>query len=211
MDPRRKLDRLGAPKPKDGEEMTMTSQKDLEAAFGMLDEDRDGKLTKSEAINFLICAGWCLPEELDSELSDVQRSHFSFQELCEVLRRLSSSKTENLSVAQLTTSLLYLADNESLGLEHLNEVVCTGEKAAMSPEELENVLDTLGVFDESVDCPELAKRILDAVCNPPTKAGAAKSAKSAKPAKPKQLENTAAQPSSRSRDSHSDFLRFLTA
>eukprot|EP00438_Fugacium_kawagutii_P008900 Skav215708 [mRNA] locus=scaffold2573:333104:338313:- [translate_table: standard] len=41
--------RLGAAKPKDGEEMTMTSQKaaklDLQSAFAMLDDDRDGKLT----------------------------------------------------------------------------------------------------------------------------------------------------------------------
>lgn len=45
---------------------------DLEAAFGMLDEDRDGKLTKSEA-GLVIPKSWGAPQVMDgSEMFRVE-------------------------------------------------------------------------------------------------------------------------------------------
>lgn len=68
-------------------------------AFRMLDSDRDGKLNAVEAVDFLICAGWCLLEEdLEEALGAAQRS-YSLSDLMVVLRRLKSKKP-NLSVAK---------------------------------------------------------------------------------------------------------------
>ncbi|CAK9104623.1 unnamed protein product [Durusdinium trenchii] len=165
---RQEADRLGAPKPKDGNDMKMTSEKDLQAAFQMLDIDKDGKLTTPQAIDFLICAGWCLPEdELQEALGQAKRP-WTLEELVDVLRQLKGSKKENLTAAKLSQALLSLSDHESLGLHHLTEVVCTSRTAAMTPDELEDLLEGLGVFDENMDCPALAKRIMDSVCDPPS-------------------------------------------
>ena len=52
----------------------------------------------SEAVDFLLCAGWCLLEEDLEEALGSQRS-FSLVDLTAVLRRLKSKKA-NLTVAK---------------------------------------------------------------------------------------------------------------
>ncbi|CAJ1389913.1 unnamed protein product [Effrenium voratum] len=168
----READRRGAPKPKDGPEMKMTSEKDLEAAFRLLDSENKGSLTLPQAVDFLICAGWCLPEEeLEDALCGGASSHaapqrsFSLPQLLDVLRRMQQDK-ENISVARLSEALQHVADDGEVGLDHLAEVVCKGKVPVMSEEELEELLGTLGVFEEELDCQQLAQSILQCAGSP---------------------------------------------
>lgn len=79
-----------------GQKMTLTSKSELQVAFDLLDEQRRGALELPQAVRWLRCAGWCLPEqELATMLAEHARQRarrgaeelFGFKQLLDVLEK----------------------------------------------------------------------------------------------------------------------------
>ncbi|OLP95920.1 Copia protein [Symbiodinium microadriaticum] len=150
---RREADRLGAPSPLPGCAVALTTEQeeggreqaeDLRAAFSLLDHDRLGELGALQARDFLICAGWCLPEDvLDDALAAVLSksslpadARFTFAQLLAALR--------------LAEALLGVSTEDGLDMGRLQEVVCEGKHPALSLQELGDVLEAVGIYDEEL-------------------------------------------------------------
>eukprot|EP00439_Symbiodinium_sp_Y106_P021776 s3075_g2.t1 len=155
--PKREADRLGAPSPLPGCAVALTTEQDLRAAFSLLDHDRLGELGALQARDFLICAGWCLPEDLlDDALAAVHSksslpadARFTFAQLLTALRILKKDK-DNISAAALAEALLGVSTEDGLDMGRLQEVVCDGKHPALSLQELGDVLEAVGIYDEEL-------------------------------------------------------------
>ncbi|CAE7490284.1 GIP, partial [Symbiodinium pilosum] len=98
------------------------------------------------ARDFLLCAGWCLPEdELDDALASVLSksslpadAHFSYDQLTAALRFLKKGK-DNISVGALADAFLSVTPEEGFDMHRLREVVCAGKHPALSANELDEV------------------------------------------------------------------------
>mmetsp|Transcript_33694 Transcript_33694/g.60980 ORF Transcript_33694/g.60980 Transcript_33694/m.60980 type:complete len:208 (-) Transcript_33694:189-812(-) len=158
--------------------MTLTSVNDLKVAFEMLDDRKDGVLDRTQARNWLRCAGWCLPDEdLDQILSGTapgspkklvttERTKWGLKQLMDLLEQ--NGDRDNTSVAQLQQALRRLANNRAkISRERVLEFVSQDQD--LKEEDLDQVLGALGLGSAKLlDCDSLAVKLLDRVCNPPS-------------------------------------------
>eukprot|EP00930_Biecheleria_cincta_P078261 TRINITY_DN65685_c0_g1_i1.p1 TRINITY_DN65685_c0_g1~~TRINITY_DN65685_c0_g1_i1.p1 ORF type:complete len:221 (+),score=55.71 TRINITY_DN65685_c0_g1_i1:32-664(+) len=157
--------------------MALTSANDLKVAFEMLDEKREGVLNRTQARNWLRCAGWCLPdEELDAMLlgspspkklvPGPERTKWGLKQLMEVLE--ANRERENTSVVALQQALRRLANNRAkISRERILEF--TAQDQDLTEADLEQVLGAVGLSGAKLlDCDSLATKLLGRVCNPPS-------------------------------------------
>jgi len=134
--------------------MTLTAVNDLKVAFEMLDERREGVLDRTQARNWLRCAGWCLPDEdLDQilagtapgapkKLLSTDRTRWGLKQLMDLLEQ--NRDRENTGVEQLQQALRRLANNRAkISRERILEFV--SQDSDLSEEDLEQVLGAVGL------------------------------------------------------------------
>mmetsp|Transcript_67703 Transcript_67703/g.148563 ORF Transcript_67703/g.148563 Transcript_67703/m.148563 type:complete len:216 (+) Transcript_67703:2-649(+) len=170
---------LTGAKPPQGIEATMalTSPNDLKVAFEMLDVNKEGVLGKKQARDFLRCAGWCVPDdELDAMLvgrassgvkaGTAERTKWNQKMLMDLLEE--NKNRENTSVASVQQALRRLASNRAkISRERIVEFI--SQDHDLSEADIDQVLGAIGMGGAKLlDCDQLAAKLLDRVCNPPS-------------------------------------------
>eukprot|EP00434_Breviolum_minutum_P018039 symbB.v1.2.015906.t1/scaffold1171.1/size134081/1 len=157
--------------------MALTNPNDLKVAFEMLDVNKEGVLGKKQARDFLRCAGWCLPDdELDSMLvgqvsssaksGATERTKWNLKMLMDLLQ--DHKDRENTSVAAVQQALRRLASNRAkISRERILEFI--SQDHDLSETDIDQVLGAIGMGGAKLlDCDQLAVKLLDRVCNPPS-------------------------------------------
>jgi len=171
----------GAPPPRGVDAaMALTGEADLRVAFDMLDERSEGALDRSQARNWLRCAGWCLPdEELDEMLTSISgpgclsrsgvqhgRTKWGLKNLMEVIHQ--NRHRENSSVEALQNALRRLAHSRGK-IQRDRLVEYTTQDHDLTEVNLNEVLASLGLASaNTLDVDTLALRMLERVCSPPS-------------------------------------------
>ncbi|CAJ1382969.1 unnamed protein product [Effrenium voratum] len=158
-------DHKGDPLP--SQRIALSSPSEMKVAFNLLDEQKRGVLDHQQAIRWLRCAGWCLPERQLSDMLSEQRQRsklgalpkeerWGLRQLLEVLERNKSR--ENTSLKTLQQALRTLAKNRSkISKERLLRVF---PKADL-------VVSELGLESKRIlDCDALADRVLQRIYEP---------------------------------------------
>jgi len=160
--------------------MALTGEADLRVAFDMLDERSEGALDRSQARNWLRCAGWCLPdEELDEMLTSISgpgclsrcgaqhgRTKWGLKNLMEVIHQ--NRHRENSSVEALQNALRRLAHSRGK-IQRDRLVEYTTQDHDLTEVNLNEVLASLGLASaNTLDVDTLALRMLERVCSPPS-------------------------------------------
>ena len=176
----RKADQLKGAKPPQGIDGTMclTGPSDLKVAFEMLDAKKEGVLGKKQARDFLRCAGWCIPdEELDVMLMNqlktsakqgvtAERTKWNLRMLMDLLE--ANQERDNASLVSVQQALRKLANNRAkISKDRLLEFV--SQEQDLSESDIDQVLGAVGMSGAKLlDCEQLAARLLDRICNPPS-------------------------------------------
>ncbi|CAJ1332652.1 unnamed protein product [Effrenium voratum] len=156
--------------------MALTSQSDLKVAFEMLDVNKEGTLGKKQARDFLRCAGWCLPDDdLDAMLvgqltssgaRPSERTKWNLKMLTDLLDQ--NQHKENSSVSAVQQSLRRLANNRAkISRERVLEFI--SQDHDLTEADIDQVLGAVGMGGAKlIDCDQLAAKLLDRICNPPS-------------------------------------------
>ncbi|CAE7618526.1 unnamed protein product [Symbiodinium natans] len=177
---RKAPDQMKGAKPPQGVEgaMQLTSPSDLKVAFEMLDENKEGLLGKKQAREFLRCAGWCLSDdELDAMLLNqlkastkqgtiAERTKWNLRMLMDLLEQ--NHDRDNVSLAAVQQALRRLANNRAkISKDRILEFISQDQD--LSEADIDQVLGAVGMSGAKLlDCEQLAAKLLDRVCNPPS-------------------------------------------
>jgi len=159
--------------------MVLTSKKDLQIAFDMVDERKEGALDRVQARKWLRCCGWSLTDEdLDEMLMAVdagrtktrygmpERTRWELKQLVD-LADLNRDKA-NSSIEEVQNALTQLAGGKGkINRAHLVELATRGR--GLTGDDIRDVLDVLDLGRSTkIDCAALAEKLLDRICNPPS-------------------------------------------
>ncbi|CAJ1382970.1 unnamed protein product [Effrenium voratum] len=178
-------DHKGDPLP--SQRIALSSPSEMKVAFNLLDEQKRGVLDHQQAIRWLRCAGWCLPERQLSDMLSEQRQRsklgalpkeerWGLRQLLEVLERNKSR--ENTSLKTLQQALRASCGQRSMGGKApwgpQVEGTLAKNRSKISKERLlrvfpkaDLVVSELGLESKRIlDCDALADRVLQRIYEP---------------------------------------------